>query len=212
MHEDVEGERISAVSQPRGEATREALIAAALEFIDAGREFAFTTDEVLAAAGATNGSLYYHFGSRQGLIDAAHLRRIVETVDRDLTGIEAAAKKAKGPEEFLKQLSTTIASTQSRERAGYRLDRARLMGQLSKGRTADDLADLQHTINQRWTLLIARGQKQGLITTRHSAATLAILAQGITLGLIFDDVDPVQIDGTQWRALVEDVLRRAFLP
>jgi AcrR family transcriptional regulator len=63
------------VQAARPRTTREWVLAVALEQLDVGGEAAVRVDQISAESGASIGSIYHHFGDREGVIAAGQLRR-----------------------------------------------------------------------------------------------------------------------------------------
>ena len=68
----------------RSEATKRALLDAALADMEATGEASIRITKVLQESGITNGSLYHHFGSREGLVQAAIAERFLGSVTKGL--------------------------------------------------------------------------------------------------------------------------------
>ena len=77
------------MSQNRGASTRTRIIDAAIElFSRHGRE-SVSVQDICAASGATNGSLFHHFGSKNGVALVVYLQLREDYWDAALTALEA---------------------------------------------------------------------------------------------------------------------------
>ncbi|WP_149562919.1 TetR/AcrR family transcriptional regulator [Streptomyces cacaoi] len=76
--------------QQRGEATVEQVLDAALCVYAARGEQGLTVSAVTEASGVSPGSLYHHFGSLEGLLDALTMRWLGRLLDALATALEPA--------------------------------------------------------------------------------------------------------------------------
>ncbi|MFJ9202814.1 TetR/AcrR family transcriptional regulator [Streptomyces flaveolus] len=74
--------------QQRGEATVELLLDAALRVYGASGEQGLTVSAVTKASGVSLGSLYHHFGSVDGLVDALLMRWLERLLGEMVTALE----------------------------------------------------------------------------------------------------------------------------
>ncbi|MBD0423867.1 TetR/AcrR family transcriptional regulator [Streptomyces sp. TRM S81-3] len=74
--------------QQRGEATVELLLDTALRVYAEGGEQALTVNAVTKASGVSLGSLYHHFGSIDGLVDALLMRWLERLLGEMVTALE----------------------------------------------------------------------------------------------------------------------------
>jgi len=156
--------------------------------------------------GVSRGSLYYHFGDRQGLVDAAELELYARRARADVAVLSGLIERASTPDELLEAARALTAQTQSPARRGQRIERARLVGQIGSGRFAARLEAVQHALNAAFAAAIAGAQAKGLIAPRHDARALAVFIQAYTMGRVLGDLDTEPVDPAAWNALIGDVL------
>ena len=108
---------------PAGEhPTARRLLDAAIAAIDEGGETAVRVQEIVADAGVAIPALYRHFGSREGLVQAAQADRLTRDLDQELDIIAeafAAVEDAAGFRNLMDEVltrSTTAARTDPRWR------------------------------------------------------------------------------------------------
>jgi len=82
----------------------------AVAAIDAGGEAAIRVNDIAAEAGVTPPALYYHFGSRDGLVVAAQVSRYSRQVLEDATRLREEVAKCTSRDE----LRTTLVDTWTR--------------------------------------------------------------------------------------------------
>ena len=198
--------------QTRAEATVAALLGAAVAHLENGGDVDMKIDDILAKTGISRGSLYYHFGDRQGLVDAANLELYARRTRADVVALTGLIDRASTPDELLEAARALTEQTQSPARRDNRIERARLVGQIGCGRFAGRLEAVQHALNAAFAEAIARAQAKGLITPDHDPLALAVFIQAYTLGRVLGDLDTEPVDPAAWNALIGDVLDALVRP
>ena len=198
--------------QTRAEATVAALLGAAVARLERAGEAAVRIDDILAETGVSRGSLYYHFGDRQGLVDAASLELYARRTRADVAVLTGLIERASTPDELLEAARALTAQTQSPARRGQRIERARLVGQIGSGRFAARLEAVQHALNAAFAAAIAGAQAKGLIAPGHDARALAVFIQAYTMGRVLGDLDTEPVDPAAWNDLIGDVLDALVRP
>lgn len=98
--------------------TRQRLIDLALIELDANGLTGFDLDDLLAKSKISKGSLYHHFGSKNGLIIAAEIHLLLETYDQGNQLFRLLTENARNIDEFASHLELmvrTATDTQSEE-------------------------------------------------------------------------------------------------
>ena len=198
--------------QTRAEATVAALLDAAVARLESGGDAAVRIDDILAETGVSRGSLYHHFGGRQGLVDAADLELYARRARADAAALTRLIDRASTPDELLEAARALTEQTQSPARRGNRIERARLVGQIGCGRFAARLEAVQHALNAAFAEAIARAQAKGLIDPDHDPLALAVFIQAYTLGRVLGDLDTEPLDPAAWNALIAAVLDAVVRP
>lgn len=175
---------------------------------------AVDVDEVLTAVGVTQGSLYHHFGSVNGLLIAGLLNAF-ETAVRESEAWSIALKdECRSAREARDRLHQIIDVSQVRER---RVMRSVRLHALSMARNQPELgekvAQLQAGVTETMTEVIREFQKRGWTRPEVDPRALAVLIQSMNLGRIVDDVvdDDHRVEPAAWIALYNDVLDRFFI-
>jgi len=198
--------------QTRAEATVAALLDAAVVRLKNGGDAAVRIDDILAETGVSRGSLYHHYGGRQGLVDAANLELYARRTRADVAVLTGLIDRASTPDELLEAARALTEQTQSPARRDNRIERARLVGQIGSGRFAGRLEAVQHALNAAFAAAIARAQAKGLIHPDHDPLALAVFIQAYTLGRVLGDLDTEPVDPAAWNALVGAVLDAVLRP
>lgn len=190
-----------AVVQRRALSTVERLIEAAVELLDAGDEHGITVASVTRRAGVTTGSLYHHFGDRNGLIATAHARRFDRLLDRQLRMI-SPLYEGETVKECLAVADTLAAAIAAGAQHG---DRRIRIGALSASRhrpvlRAGVASSLQRSVDGV-AARIAGAQQRGIVRPTFPPRALAVFTQTIGLGMLADTVSGDEQPAEHWQAV-----------
>ena len=97
--------------QARAEATVSVVIEATIKAIEAHGEASVRIDDILQETGISKGSLYHHFGGREGLIAAARVMQFSRFVAEDAKNIRETLTKTTTLDEFVAATSTLPSVT-----------------------------------------------------------------------------------------------------
>ena len=107
---------------------RERILELAVEAIDAGGEEAIRVNDIAAEAGVTVPTLYRHFGSRDGLVEAAQTYRFRKTQFVDSSVLAASLAKCKNRDDLRKALRKELLSHFDTDRWELRQVRLNALG------------------------------------------------------------------------------------
>jgi AcrR family transcriptional regulator len=144
--------------------------------------------EICEATGVNYGSVYHHFGSREGVIDAAYHQMFTKLAEEDIATLQSVSVASQTFEEYLVSMQALIGSfTSSDERRARRALRARIV-----------------TIELR--TIVEYGQQREWLNRDLSAHSVAVLIQVLLVGRTLDDVSTTPIDNAQWEASMATLL------
>lgn len=191
----------------RGDATRARIIAATIEVVGARGWDAATTREIAALAGANQGLIHYHFGSRARLLEAAFDAAMHDMFAGPMEALLAAPSLPEGAARLVLALGEMDAadpaarfSMEALSRAG-REERLRL----TAGRA---LAEFRAIVAERIGDAQRGGDLDPDLDPDGTAVALAALFDGLGLHLL---IDPT-IDTRRTAAAVRRVLAGADHP
>jgi len=191
--------------------TRERLILTTVSLLDGGNIDKVHVEEVLARSGVSRGSLYHHFEDFNDLIEAALVYRFSATVDVSIQVITDVLTLSQTREEFFTGIKRVTLTTQSRELAVNRYERARSAGMAgSSDRFKVALGVEQHRITESLIDLFRDAQSKGWMNDRFDPHAAAILVQAYTLGKVIDDISPDQVDEQAWMDLISQLIDSMF--
>ena len=189
--------------------------------LDAVAERLMTADESLIripeiceATGVNYGSVYHHFGSREGVIDVAYNMIYSKLVEEDMTIIGEATDNVVTLEEYVSVILPIVATMNSGpERMARRALRVRIV---SAAMTRPELHTLigatQSRLTAEWRRLIEMAQKREWLRDDISASFLAVLLQIIVFGRALDDISDTPLEEADWGSSIStlfvDLLKR----
>lgn len=196
--------------QARAEPTVNALLAAAVARIEAGTDEELRIDDILAETGVSRGSLYHHFGDRQGLLDAARAAVFEQMVGSDLDQLRALVEM--DAEQALAMTEAANREFHSPERAPNRLMRALVIGRAGQGSSAEVIAAQQDEYTETLTGILRSMQDAGTLRADLDPMAVAVMLQALALGRVVDDVAGKKVDPDAWVDTINVVTRSLLAP
>jgi AcrR family transcriptional regulator len=179
-----------------------AIVNAAIEILDEAGEHGLRIAEVSKRSGASIGSIYHFFGSRDGLVKAARARQFRASHSAYGHLFAELAARAGSAREFVTGLGEVLPLLHSRERGSERLKRFAYIGSAA---TRPDLLD---EIRAEETALVTIGAElatvlidRGWVKKEISARALTAFSVALELGAIVLDLDEEQTEDEWWRVV-----------
>jgi AcrR family transcriptional regulator len=113
---------------PQSDSIRQRILELAISAIDEGGETAVRVNDLAAEAGVTVPTLYRHFGSRDGLVEAAQTYRFRKTQFVDGSVLAASLAKCKNQDELRKALRKELLTHFDTDRWELRQVRLNALG------------------------------------------------------------------------------------
>jgi len=113
---------------PQSDSIRQRILELAVSAIDEGGEAAVRVNDLAAEAGVTVPTLYRHFGSRDGLVEAAQTYRFRKTQFVDVSVLAASLAKCKNQDELRKALRKELLTHFDTDRWELRQVRLNALG------------------------------------------------------------------------------------
>lgn len=196
--------------QARAEPTVNALLAAAMSRVEAGTDEELRIDDMLAETGVSRGSLYHHFGDRQGLLDAARATLFQQMVVSDLQRLQALAELE--PVEIVEQVQQLNEQIHAPSRAPNRLTRALVIGRAGQGSSADAIASQQDAYTEALAGVLESLQSRGVVRGDLDPMAVAVFFQAAALGRVVDDIASEKVDPEAWVRVVNTMTRALIGP
>jgi AcrR family transcriptional regulator len=170
--------------------------------------------DVCKATGVNYGSVYHHFGSREGVIDAAYNVLFSKLAEEDIQLLREVSNSAKTLDEYRDALAPLIERVSSGpERLKRRSIRVRI---IAASITRPELRVLigltQNRLTEELVHLVELGQERGWLRRDISARSIAVALQVLIFGRILDDISLHPIDTTEWEFAMGAFLSTLFNP
>lgn len=164
------------------EDTRTRILKLAIAAIDAGGETAIRVNHLVAEAGVRPPVLYHYFGSRDGLIIAAHAERYRQALTTSTYPILDALMMCVEEEDYVRLVLSNI-SLMLREGGDRRRIRVQALGAAaSRPELHDAVREAHRSAVIETTKIFAFGQVRGWLNRAHSAEALCELWFGVVTG------------------------------
>jgi AcrR family transcriptional regulator len=188
----------------RGVETVDRVVKAAVELLDEGGEQDFRVAVVSERTGVSVGSLYHHFGNRDGLIKAARAHEFLSSsFPSDGAAIAEIAASSSTAAEFLDRLTAIIRDVHSADRAPRRLRLIELIG------SSVSRPDLFETVRHLQSDVMRQGEdvadiflKKGWVKDGISARSLVSFILALGIGRVVIDLDEDPVDPEEWVRVV----------
>ncbi len=183
----------------------QAVLDAVAERLMAGDELLIRIPEICEATGVNYGSVYHHFGSREGVIDAAYNMIFTRLVEEDLAIFGSSVDESvESLDEYVEIMGPLVATMHSGpERRARRAMRARIVAAAS---TRPHLKELIGASQERLTkdleVLTAAAQEKRWLRDDIPASAFAVLFQVLVFGRALDDISSEPINEGDWELMI----------
>lgn len=178
----------------------QAVLDAVAERLIAGDELLIRIPEICEATGVNYGSVYHHFGSREGVIDAAYNMIFSRMVEEDMELIREATGTVETLDDYISVILPIVATLNSGpERTDRRALRIRIV---AAAMTRPELHALigatQSRLTEEWCHLIEFAQRRGWLRDDVPANFLAVFLQIMIFGRGLDDISDTPLVDADW--------------
>jgi AcrR family transcriptional regulator len=158
--------------------------------------------EICEATGVNYGSVYHHFGSREGVIDAAYHQMFTKLAEEDISVLQMVSVSSKTHDEYLVSMSALIGTfASSDERRARRALRARIVAaSMMRPELRELIGETQSHLTIELQKIVEYGQDRNWLNRDLSAHSIAVLIQVLLVGRTLDDVSITPIDNAEWEA------------
>jgi AcrR family transcriptional regulator len=156
--------------------------------------------EICDATGVNYGSVYHHFGSREGVIDAAYHQMFTKLAEEDLATLQLVSVSSQTFEEYLVSMQALIGTfASSDERRARRALRARIVAaSMMRPELRVLIGETQSRLTTELRSIVEYGQQREWLNRELSAHSVAVLIQVLLVGRTLDDVSTTPIDNAEW--------------
>jgi AcrR family transcriptional regulator len=188
--------------QSRSAPVMQAVLDAVADRLLVGDELAIRIPEICDATGVNYGSVYHHFGSREGVIDAAYDMIFSRLVEEDLALFEQVNDSVETLDQYITVMAPIVATLSSGSaRKKRRAMRIRIVAAAAtRPRLKELIGESQARLTDELRRLTEMAQKKEWLRDDISAGFLAVLFQILIFGRALDDVSSSPMDEEIWEA------------
>jgi AcrR family transcriptional regulator len=199
--------------QQRSESTVDIVLKAVIRRLEESGESQLTIDDILLETGVSKGSLYYHFGDREGLIYAARIAQYSSYLEKDSEELRHGILNCTKFDQYVKNLlNLTILSVKEEDRKIRMMRLNTISSAYGRRELWYALQEKQHQYNNAITEVFQYGQKMGWVRTDITAHALGIFVQGHALSRVLVDLDHNQLEAESWEKVMKLTFDVIFTP
>jgi AcrR family transcriptional regulator len=180
----------------------QAVLDAVAERLMTGDELLIRIPEICEATGVNYGSVYHHFGSREGVIDAAYDMIFSRFVEEDLALFKGVIDQVDTLDEYITAMQPVVTTLSSGdERRQRRAMRIRIVAAAStRPRLKEMIGLTQARLTADLRALIEFAQRREWLRDDIAADALAVLLQILVFGRSLDDISAEPVDEKVWES------------
>ena len=208
------GEASTEPAAPSLHPTAQALLDRTKELLATEGEEALRLPMILDGLATSVTSLYHFFGSREGLIMAAHADRFVDRTNESVQAFATAASRTSTSEEFLAFLTIIInISAYEPHFVQFRKTRTQVLGAaMSRPLLLESISKRQRETFLRFAGVTDGAKRRGQVRPDLETAPTTLWFQGIQLGRVLTEIDPSLADNEGWASITIEGLAAALRP
>ncbi len=182
----------------------------AVTAVDVGGEAAIRVNDLAAEAGVTPPALYYHFGSRDGLVIAAQVERYTRRTFEDIARIGRAVEKCTSADELRSVLVITWTRSLA-ERAQNRWMRTSALGSAyARPELEAAIAKAQDDIVVGLSKILEPCRERGWFRPGIDLMSTIAWHHGVLISRVHIERGQKQVDPAEWDRLTLEALVHAF--
>lgn len=185
--------------QSRAQETVAALIQTTNAVMAEGGESAVRIQEISVVTGVSIGSIYHHFGDREGLIRATHVHNFSDTVRKDIERVKEWMSQMHSTTEIAAHYNDMMKFLVAHFAAQSPFERAAILGNTA-GRPLlqKALAEVQHELTNSLTEAMQLLKDRGMLKAHLSARAAAVVVLGMLFGRVIGELDLTPVKDEEW--------------
>jgi AcrR family transcriptional regulator len=186
--------------QSRSAPVMQTVLDAVAERLMNADETSIRIPEICEATGVNYGSVYHHFGSREGVIDAAYDMMFSSLAEQDVTALRLISDTAQSFEDYVGSLGAMVGTFASGpQRQARRGLRVRIVAaSMMRPELKAKIGAAQVRITDELTKLVEIGQERGWLRRDMTAHSIAVFLQVLLVGRTLDDISMAPISDEDW--------------
>jgi len=159
----------------------------------------FNLDRVLRLSGVSRGSVYHHFGSRDGLLSALELEVSLTRTMEELAVLRQMVESSNTPREMLDTFAIGFSTGDTAGAMQRRLRRIASIAASEKNRAlTKSLREAQVLGTAEFVSIIQLAEQKGLVRLASTAEGTAYLLQSMLLGRVLADLSTSSETQSRW--------------
>ncbi len=200
-------------SGARRHPTKQALLDATIADMEATGEASIRVTRILDEAGASNGSIAYHFGSREALIQEAIAARYLSAVSAGLDAFSSSIRDISSAEELIEFFRTEVRRFGGDQFHELRVRRLSALGaSLLRPGLRERIIAGQSEYFDRACRPIRLLQTKGIVDRSIDPRSFAAWFLGLLLSRVLSDLDPVIEPDDAWSEFTLQAIIANLLP
>ena len=173
----------------RGRETMDKLIEVTVKELDRVGLARVDVDSLLRKSKISKGSLYHHFGSKNGLLAAAEAKQFMQYLSSEGIFFREMIEKCSTKQEFIELVSAVMKINRLKENREFRKKRVRAIAMsFNDAQLAEVLASAQKEVSQYLADTFQIAKDRGWIKPDVNLLTLSYWIQGVFIGHIMLDI------------------------
>lgn len=190
--------------------SRDRILSLAVDAIDAGGEAAVRVNHICAEAGVSPPVLYYHFGSRDGLVIAAQVARYTRRSFKDIANIGAVVAACTSSDELRTVLVTTWTLSLARRTHNRWVRTSALGSAYARPELEAAIAKAQDEITAELCKVFEPCREKGWFRPDIDLVSTVSWHHSVLIGRVHIERGQKLVDPAEWDRLTLDALVHAF--
>lgn len=198
--------------QARAKTTVELVITETTRSLARGGETAVRIQEISKATNVSIGSIYHHFGDRDGLIRATYVHQFAGSVREDIGNVKRFMAKMHSVQEIIEHYDDMINFLVSHFGRLPASERAAIIGNTT-GRPLlrNALAQVQNELTNSLTEVMVLLQDRKMLKSHISPRAAAVIALGLLHGRVIAELDTNPVAEADWNQAMLSALSGLFI-
>lgn len=185
--------------QARAKDTIAQLIAATDAAMREGGEASVRIQDISSQTGISIGSIYHHFGDRDGLIRATLVHNFAAYTAADLPRVKAFMERMSSKAEMAEHYDEMFAFVKQHFHHQSALERAAIVGNAAgRPKLREELAEVQHELNVSATEAMQIAADRQILKAHLNPRAAAMVVLGMFLGRALAELDNEPVADDDW--------------
>ena len=193
--------------------TRETLLRTTVRLISEGGEAKVRLADVAQQSGLSIGAIQHHFSSREELVAAAQVERLMGNTESDISAISSLLGSSNSVSEFRGAMRAITLNVIDRSRADLRLERISSLAAIHGRPESRSAASALLTKLSGVFADVIRGlQDRGYLRPELDPAAVAVFIQAYALGMVVADLQEPAVDAESLAVVIDRFMDSVLVP